>query len=252
MGGMTEQVAPKKKDIPLWVGILLILLGVGGAGWFVWSQVSGFWSGPRGVFTLEGAPTAQPAAGQRPNRPQQGQEGQAPAVRQLNNPNTWRVTAGRNVYAVVRKKDAGFNIDFRLLLQQPLPPDAPWLNILRRRIAEKTTLVQELGISEEQAKMINALPTTTTLQADLDDAQKKALSDLFAKYVAAEGQQKSMVDREVGRNFGEIGQKALPAMERKVRKQFADLKASLGDEKSKQLRDYITSPTPAVTQPVNP
>ena len=52
---LMTQTPQKKRDLPIWAGILVVAIGLSLAGWFIWSQVSGFWSGPSGVFQIPGA-----------------------------------------------------------------------------------------------------------------------------------------------------------------------------------------------------
>src|SRR5512138_1309261 len=149
---MAEQVLEKKHDIPLWLGIALVVIGLAGAGWFIWSQTSGFWTGSSGVFTIEGVtPGAPPRGRATPVLQQQN------AVRQLND-TSWRVRSGLASLTVRKNPQGQFNITMSLFAMRALPADAQWVLVTRGRLDDAAA--KQIGLAPAQVRQFKALSTS--------------------------------------------------------------------------------------------
>lgn len=235
---MTQQAEVQtKRDIPLWLGIFLVVLGVGIAGWFVWSQVSGFWTGPSGVFTIQGIDpsAASPSVVRRP--PVAVRQ---PAVRQINDTN-WRARSG--IFSLTAKRD-GDNLKIGILAgsAQILPRDSSWVLMARSRL--NADAAQQIGLSDQQVKAFKALPTSLTVNLNPSADQIKAMSELFAKYIAAADGDKDPVDRLIAAELDKTGKTLLPTAKEQLQGKYDSFRKSVTDEQWEKLKTLGTS-TPA-------
>lgn len=154
---MTQQAdVQKKRDIPLWLGIALVVLGAGIASWFIWTQVSGFWTGPSGVFTIQGVDSSTVARAQgNPRRQLPPPPARQNIVRQIND-TSWRARIG-GFSLTADKQGESFKISILAGTAQFLPKDATWVFAARTKLTPP--VAKEIGLTAEQVKQFRALPT---------------------------------------------------------------------------------------------
>ncbi len=242
---MAEQVVEKKRDIPLWLGIALVVLGLAGAGWFIWTQTSGFWTGSSGVFTIEGVtPGAPPRA--RAMQPR-GLPPQQNAVRQLND-NSWRVRSGLASLTVRKNPQGQFNITMSLFAMRALPADAQWVLVTRGRLDEAAAA--QIGLTPAQVKQFKALPTSPSFAVTPSAEQLKQLQDAFKAYSDATGTGKDAADRQLATLADQIGSQLLPPLQQRVQGEYDAARKSITTEKWDRLRALSTAaPAPAAPTP---
>ena len=86
---MTVEVK-RRRDIPRWVGVAVVLIGLGAGGWFIYWQLSGYFGGKARIFTIPGV---DPTAVRMAQTPQQPNWSQMDPIRPTDN-NAWRVREG--------------------------------------------------------------------------------------------------------------------------------------------------------------
>lgn len=239
---MTQQAEVQtKRDIPLWLGIALVVLGVGIAGWFVWSQVSGFWTGPSGVFTIEGV---DPSAGRNSGMAQRRAPApvRQPAVRQINDTN-WRVRSG--IFSLTAKKDAdALKIGILAGSAQILPKDSQWVLMARGRLNADTA--KEIGLTDAQVKAFKGLPTSLTVNLNPAPDQLQAMTDLFQKYIAAAESERDPIDRLIATELDKTGKALLPSAKTELQGKYDAFRKTVTDEQWEKLKGLGTStPAPA-------
>ncbi|HWH71529.1 MAG TPA: hypothetical protein VNT26_19285 [Candidatus Sulfotelmatobacter sp.] len=238
---MTQQAeVQKKRDIPLWLGIALVVLGVGIAGWFVWSQVSNFWTGPSGVFTIQGVdPNA--GAGGNPGMVRRAPVAvRQPAVRQINDTN-WRVRSG--IFSLTAKKEGdALKIGILAGSAQILPKDSQWVLMARGRLTADAA--KEIGLNDQQVKAFKALPTSLTVNLNPAPDQLKAMTDLFEKYIAASDSEKDPIDRLIAAELDKTGKALLPTAKTQLQEKYDAFRKTVTDEQWEKLKGLGTS-TPA-------
>lgn len=241
---MTQQVdTQKKRDIPLWLGIALVAIGVGIAGWFVWSQVSGFWSGPSGVFTIEGVdPNAGGNAGAVRRAPVAVRQ---PAVRQIND-TSWRARSG--IFTLTAKKD-GDAVKIGILAgsAQILPRDSQWVLMARGRL--NADMAKEIGLNDAQVKAFKALPTSLTVTLSPSAEQLKELTDLFQKYIAAPENERDPLDRLIATELEKTGKALIPAAKDQLQAKYDEFRKTVNDDQWEKLKGLGTSAPAAQPQP---
>ena len=239
---MSEMSENKKRDIPVWLGILLITIGVLGAGWFVWSQVSGFWSAPSGIFTIEGVdPGARPRAQARrqpmnqPPRPQGN-------IREISK-TQWR--ARTPAFSLDVKQAAG---KLAMVLSgssvRALPDDAQWVVVSRGRLDDKSGAA--IGLSAEQVRQFKALPTNIRHDLTLFDAQTQQLQVVFQKYLDATPAQKPAAGQEVSVAINQVGLAATPLLAQQLQGTYDNFIKSITPAQWASLKQLATTP-PATT-----
>lgn len=230
---MSETSEGSKRDMPLWAGIAIISLGVLIAGWFIWSQVSGFWSGPSGVFQIPGV---DPNAVQR--APRQAMRAQRPtAVREINK-GEWRVRAVP-YSLIVREADGKQSVVLNVSSTRLLPPDAQWVLVTKPRL--DATTAQQLGLTEAQVRRFKGLPTSMAHRLNPSAEQTQQLQQAFKKWREASPTEKEAVDREVSDLTTKIGQTLLPATQAELAKAYEDAKREITPEKWAKLKSMGTS-----------
>jgi len=242
MSDAIETSEKKRRDIPLWLGILAITIGVAGAGWFVWSQVSGFWSAPSGVFKIEGVQPGRRAQGQP--RQQQMQAVQQANIREINK-TQWRVRAAACTLDV--KQDAGkLNMTMTASSMRVLPADAQWVVVSRGRLDEKTGT--PMGLSAAQIAAFKALPTSIRHELPLADPQVQQLRDSFQKYLDAAAAQKAATGMQVEAVMNQVATAATPLLTQRIQAAYDTFKKSITTEQWTKL-NQLASAAPAVSAP---
>jgi hypothetical protein len=233
---MTQTAQPKKRDLPVWLGITLIVIGVAAAGWFVWSQFSGFWTGPKGVFTIQGVDPGQaqfrPMPGVRQVRPQ-------PSVREISK-TEWRVRNLANSMTVTKGTDGKLAIGMMVSSLKVLPDDASWVLISRSKLTPASA--KDIGLTPAQMKQFKDLPTQMGHRLPLTDAQTEQLRATFQKWLDCDPAQRDQVDREVAAKVGEVGQAAAPSLVKKLQDQYASCKSAITPEQWAKLKALSTAP----------
>ena len=243
---MTQQAdVHKKRDIPLWLGIALVILGVGIATWFIWSQVSGFWSGPSGVFTIQGVdPNAvrNPSMG-NPRRQSPGLVRQ-PIVRQVSD-TSWRARVGGIFSLTADKEGDNLKLCIRAGTAQFQPKDATWVFAARTRLTPQ--VAKDIGLTDQQAKQFKALSTATMVDLKPTPDQLKSISDLLTQYIAAPPAQRDPFDRQIGAELDKIGKALLPAAKTTLQEQYDSFRKTVTDAQWEKLKALATAPPPAPT-----
>lgn len=231
----------KKKDLPLWLGISLILLGLAGGGWFIWSQITGYWSGPSGVFSIEGvAPSVQAYVPpqRNPGRPRM-MGGNVSPVRQVGK-TTWRVQGGP--FKLLVQNADKLQLTLSTYMQNALPDDARWISMARVRLTPATA--SQMGLTEKQAKLIRDLPVYAELRFVLTDAQLEPLRQIWQKYQAADSNSKSSIEAELIYQMNQIGKAQTPAMVQKIKQQYKEAQDSMTPQQWEQLKALANAPRP--------
>lgn len=242
MSETTETSEKKTRDIPLWLGILAILIGVAGAGWFVWSQVSGFWSAPSGIFKIEGVQPGRRAQAQR-QQPQQMQAVQQANIREINK-TQWRVRSA--AYSLDVKQAAGkLNMTMTASSMRVLPADAQWVVVSRGRLDEKAGTA--MGLSAAQIAAFKALPTNIRHELPLADPQVQQLRDAFQKYLDAAAPQKPATGMQVEAIMNQVGVAATPQLTQRIQASYDDFKKSITTEQWTKLNQLASAPAAAAT-----
>ena len=232
---MSETAEKKKRDLPLWVGILLVAIGLAGAGWFVWSQVSGFWSGPSGVFTIEGVdPSARPQPRRQgpPPRPQV-------TVREMSK-TEWRARTAAFNMDVKKGTDGKLSLVVSASTTRVLPADWQWVMVAKPRLSD--AVAGQIGLSAEQVRQFKALPTNIRHQLSITDAQNQQLVAAFEKYLAAADPQKPAAEQELAAAMNACGQAALPALTQQLQSQYDRYTKTLKPDQWAKLRQLTTAP----------
>ncbi|GEM_PF-6622934 len=240
---MTQQAQEqKKRDIPLWLGIALVVLGVGIASWFVWSQVSNFWTGPSGVFTIQGVDpaVARSQAGPRRRQPQPPPARQL-YVRQINDTH-WRARIG--MFSLTAEKQAeALKISILAGTAQIMPKDQPWVFAARSRLT--TQAIKDIGLTDQQVKQFKVLPTAVMINLNATPDQLKPLTDLFTKYIAVPAAERDPVDRLIATELDKTGKSLLPATKTALQQQYDAFRKTVTDAQWEKLKALGTLPVPA-------
>jgi hypothetical protein len=247
---MTQQVQDKRKrDIPLWTGIALVVVGLGIASWFIWSQVSGFWSGPSGVFTIQGVDPAAVRPQPGPQRRQPLAQRQ-PVVRQINE-TSWRARSGL-FSLTVRKEGDALRMSILAGSAQLLPNDAQWVMMSRGRLNAQA--IKDIGLTKEQATQFRALPAAMTINLNATPEQLKQLNDLLTKYIAVPAAERDVVDRLIGAELDKVGKSLLPGAKTSMQEQYNSFRKTVTDAQWEKLKALATAPAaaPAATPATAP
>ena len=229
----------KRRDMPLWLGIAIVCLGLGGAGWFLWSQVSGFWSGPKGVFTIDG--TAQPMRPQmvggqprmRPNR-----QRAMPAIRQTS-PTTWVARVGL-LTAILRVEKTQTRVFLSTYLA-PQPKEAAELILARGRF--NRDVEAKIGITPDQNALIARLPN---LPVTITPDELAKLTATWQRYIAAQPADRAPIEVEITQQLTTLSQQYVPAAQQR----FAAMVKSFSPQQWDQIRALtIAPPAPAPVTP---
>ena len=233
---MSEMSENKKRDIPVWMGILLIIVALLGAGWFVWSQTSGFWSAPSGVFTIEGV---EPGARPQPQARRQFQNQPAPQanIREISK-TQWRTRTP--AYTLDTKQEAGkLNMVVSASSMRVLPDDAQWIVVSRGRLDDQAGAA--IGLSAAQMSQFKALPTNIRHELTLTDAQLKQIQDPFRKYLDALPPQKVAAAQEVSVALNLVGQAATPALAQRIAATYETYKKSITPDQWAKLKQLAST-----------
>ena len=233
----------KKNDLPVWLGIALILLGLSAGGWFLWTQITGYWSGPSGVFSIEGvAPAVQayvPPANSSRNPRTRNPGGNASAIRQVGK-TTWRVSGG--AFKLLVQSTDKLQITLSSYMQEALPADAKWVSVVRVRLTPAA--VTQLGLSEKQVQQIRDLPVYAELRFSLTDAQLEPLKQIWQRYLAADAGARSSIETELIYQMNQIGKAQVPGMVQKVQQQYKVAQDSMTPQQWEQLKALAAAPQP--------
>jgi hypothetical protein len=243
---MSQTVEKKKKDLPVWAGILLIAIGVLGAGAFVWWQVSGFWSRPSGVFSIEGV---EPGVRPQVRRGQMAPPRVALNVREISS-TQWRVRT--QAYTLDVKKDNGNLVPaMSVSSMRVLPEDAQWVMVSKPRL--DNAAAQQIGLSADQVAKFKALPTNIRHDMTLTSDQAQQLKTSFQKYLDAPANQKQDIEQEVSNTINSVGQAGMPALAGSIQAKYDEFKKTVTPDQLAKLKQLATAaPAAAAAAPAAP
>jgi len=234
---MSEANKPKR-DIPLWAGILVVLIGLAVAGWFIWSQVSGFWGGPTSVFQIPGVDPQAAQARTRPprqqDRQQQSQQ-RTPNIREVSS-SEWRMRA--TPFSVIIRRpnpDQPTTITISVSSTRLLPPDAQWVAIARTKL-EDEQVVSQIGLNRQQVQAFRRLPISMSHQMPLTDTQTQEMQAAFQKWFDAQPPAKDVAATELAGLLRTIGQQQLPEVETRIRTMYEQYQSSVTPEQWESLK----------------
>lgn len=252
---MTQQVeTAKKRDIPLWLGIGLVVLGLAAAGWFVWSQTNGFWTGSGGVFTIEGSdPSAGGGGGGGVVRPMRGMRRQAsapPTGAIFQHGNSFTVRTGP--FGGLIKKGDGNTPRVTISVSMPdiLPEDYKWLSVIRQKF-DDVEAVKAMGLTPKEAEKLKALPVSTRFSLTPSKEDLATLTQIAAKYIAADAAAKMPLDQEFAKALTDIGGRLSKDIPAQVKSDYAAAETAITTERWAKLKAYAVD-APAVAPSTQP
>jgi hypothetical protein len=238
---MTQQTqTQKKKDLPLWLGLGLILLGLLAAGWYVWSQTNGFWTGAGGVFTIEGPP---PADGKPTIRMRRQPTTQPPSGAIVQRGGSSYMARSGPYGALIRKVDGAARVNISVSLPDALPDDHKWITIVQPKLGDAAS-VKAMGLAPKEVDKLKALPISTRfgLSPAKDDLAK--LTQIADRYIAADPAARPPIDREFALALSDIGQRLAKDVPAQVKRDYAAAEQMLTTERWQKLKAYAVAPPP--------
>lgn len=246
-----EQTETRPRDLPLWLGLTLICLGLIAGGWFVYWQLSGYLAGKPRLFTIPGVEPGQYAAMQQ--QPAQRVPGQRmpgvgvppPPARDIypSGSDAWRIRAGVMTLNVRKQGDT-------LTFQGSIPNPASFHPDYTITLLAKTRLKPEqltaLGVTDEQLKLLKQVQGSLgSYPVRLAPADIDTLTPLFVQWQAAPDAQKPAKSTAVVAAARKITNQQVAAAKAVAAAQIGAFRKTFSDETWQKLRDATISKTTA-------
>ena len=241
-----EQTNTRQRDIPLWLGLTLILLGLLAGGWFIYWQLSGYLAGKPRLFTIPGVEPGQyanmqPQPGMRFTGNQTGQRfpgNRVPApaddIRAVGN-DSWRIRAGAMMLNV-RKQGETLNFQGIILNPSIFHPDYAMTLLARTHL--KPEQLTALGLTDEQLRLLSQVQgSALTYPVKLEPADTDTLKPLFAEWQAAPDAAKPAKASAVAAAARKIAGQRLVAAKATAAAQVDAFRKTFSDEAWQKLRD---------------
>ncbi len=246
-----EQTQTRSRDIPLWLGLTLIALGLVAGGWFIYWQLSGYLAGKPRLFTIPGVEPGQYAAMQP--QPAQRVPGQrVPGVRVAPPPpqdiysvgaDTWRIRAGAMALNVRKQGDT---VSFQASILNPATFHPDYAMTLLAKTRLKPEQLTALGVTAEQLKLLKQVQgSALTYPARLDPADIDTLTPLFAEWQAATDADKPAKSTAVVAAARKIANARVAAAKAVASAQVGAFRKTFSDEAWQKLRDAAIPKTTA-------
>ena len=250
-----EQTETRSRDLPLWLGLTFIALGMVAGGWFIYWQLSGYLAGKPRLFTIPGVEPGQYAsmqpqpatrvpgqrmAGMRPPSPPPPPQD----IRSTGN-DAWRIYAGAmNVNVTKSKRGDTFNFQAYILNPSPFHPD--YNTTMRAKTVLKPDELTALGLTDEQLKLLKQVQgSALTYPARLEPADIDTLTPLFAEWQAAADSDKPAKSIAVVTATRKIANARVAAAKAIASAQVGAFRKTFSDEAWQKLRDAAMPKTTA-------
>ena len=239
-----EQTETRKRDLPLWPGLTLILLGLLVGGWFIYWQLSGYLDGKPKMLTIPGADPGQytnmqPQPGQRgPGNPQRfsGNRVTAPVdeIRSFGT-DSWQVKAGGMMLNI---KMQGGTPTFEGYLLNPSTFHNDYSMTLLARTRLKPEQLTALGLTGEQLRLMKQVQGSALVYpAQLQPADTATLTPLFAQWQAAADSAKRAKASAVVAAGRKIAAQRLAVAKTRAAAQVDAFRKTFSDAEWQKLRD---------------
>lgn len=236
-----EQTQPTQRDLPLWLGMTLILLGLLAGGWFIYWQVSGYVQGRPRMFTIPGVdPATYANAAPRPR-----QVYAAPAVNGEIRPigtGTWRVRAGA-IQLDIRKQNDTVSVSAWVLNPSTLHPDYAITQLAKSRLSAQQ--LTELGVTPQQQDLLKQVQgAALSYPVKLPDADVAAIRSLFAAWQSASDNAKGGPANALMATVRKIAAQRIPEAKAAAASQVGAFRKTFSDDAWQKLRQAsIPRPT---------
>lgn len=232
-----EQTDTRQRDLPLWLGLTLILIGLLAGGWFIYGQLSGYLAEKSNLFIIPGVEPGQYANMQpQPGLRLPGNRVSAPAddIRAVGNDN-WRISAGAMILNV-RKQGEAISFQGIILNPSPFHPDYAMTLLARTRL--KPEQLTALGLTDEQLRLLRQVQgSALTYPVKLEPADTDTLKPLFTEWQAAADNAKPAKASAVAAAARKIAGQRLADAKATAAAQIDAFRKTFSDEAWQKLRD---------------
>jgi hypothetical protein len=234
-------------DLPLWLGLALILLGLGAGAWFVYGQVADYVAGKPKTFVIKGVNAAdyanvRPMPAARVSREGRGPRGMAGVslgdeVRSIGAA-AIRVRAG-SLMLNVRGAGDSMTIAGSVLNAAMLHPDYPITQLLKSRV--RGNALKGLGLGDEQIRLLsNVAGSPMTYPVRFDAAEVAALKPLLAAWKSAPDSSNQSQSRTLLTAVRKMSSAKVEGAKAAASSQVGAFRASVNDETWAKIREAVT------------
>ena len=239
-----EQTQTCKRDLPMWLGLTLILLGMLVGGWFIYWQLSGYFTGKPKMFTIPGAEPGQYHNTQPQPRPRIPRNRvPAAAISEIRSVDTdrWQVKAGAMMLNV-HTQGGILTFQGNLLNPSIFHPDYSMTLLARTRLQPQQ--LTALGLSDEQLRLMKQVQgSALAYPVDLQPADTDTLKPLFAQWQAASDSAKPANASAVVAAGRKIAAQRLAAAKTTAAAQVDAFRKTFSDAEWQKLRDAALTKT---------
>jgi hypothetical protein len=226
-----SDAAQQIRPVPRWLAILIVVLAIGGAGWFVYSQ---FFAGPRAgqevdIGTIPRSPGARMAFRAAPPAPP------ADGISSIG-PNFWRVKTGEFSANLALKESPVAPIRIYYGKGDLISPEQQELMVARRQIVANQDLASQLKVTPEQIQKLSAVPLSAGQGLKLDPADRARLAGDWQAWLSADPAGKKAAEQKVLATLKEVGAKSIGPTREEFSTRAAEIKSILTDEQIKEYR----------------
>jgi hypothetical protein len=251
-----EEEKPRKFDLPLWLGLALIVLGIAGGVWFFYNQVSDYVAGTPRSFVIKGVNAADHVAPPTSRAPRIGPGGRAPGgggnlggarrpptnmgdeIRSIGS-DTIRIRAGA-LLVNARFSTDKMTLTGSLLNAATLHPDFTITQLLKSRM--RAALARELGLTDEQVGLLQKVrgsPMTYPVPFSAEEISSvKSLLDAWRSAPEANNTSQTAAVLEAVRRMAPAKTEAAKAG---AAAEVGAFRQSVSDEGWQKIRQAVTS-----------
>jgi len=236
----------RRRDIPLWIGVTLIALGLGAGAWFVYGQIADYIAGKPHSFVIKGVnaadyvnirPTTPVRAPTGGRRGMGGMANMGDEVRAIGT-DSIRVRAGAMMINI-RYSGGTMTMAGSLLNAAVLHPDYTITQLLKSRI--KGDALTSLGLSDAQKELLQKVQgSPMTYPIRFDESETAALKPLVEAWRSAPENAKAS---PAGALIGAI-RKLLPGKTAAAKTAASDevsaFRKSVNDDTWQKIRQAVT------------
>ncbi|MCY2953997.1 MAG: hypothetical protein NTU53_18805 [Planctomycetota bacterium] len=244
---MTEMVTRRRLSMPMWLATVIVLLAMGGGGWFVYRYITAEKTTPDTMVVGQGMPYGPPrsAVEARPSLASRFGFGGPEEGITARGAGAWTVRRGDAVMRASLEKGT-YNItsfDYVYSAKQAWATAAQWdLHRLAVRVIDDSGLAQRLGVTADQKKQLAGL----TYAAVITDADRKTLAGLLVKRDKTTGVAKETVGKELLAAVAAVGSAHLAETKAAMVKRVAGIPKVLTSQQIEQAKGGGGATTPPV------
>jgi hypothetical protein len=226
-----SDAADQIRPVPRWLAIAIVVLAIGGAGWFVYSQ---FFAGPRAgqevdIGTIPRSPSARMAFRAAPPAPP------ADGIASIG-PNYWRIKTGEFSANLALKESPVTPIRIYYGKADLISPEQAELMVARRQIVANQELANQLKVTPEQMAKLSAVPLSMGQGLKLAPADRERLNTDWQAWIAADTAGKRAAEQKVLATLKDVGTKSIAPTRDEFSTRAADIKSILTNEQIKEYR----------------